>query len=243
MKFKISKYRILILSMIFSFLLVTLGNVLSNGVRYVSFESIKESSNKIAIEKSKIEQLSNELIVVKETIAIYTAPESSKTVAIVDELGRRINDLEKFLSFTDVEGPGVIIIVDDAQRELYENENPNRILVHDAQVDTIVRDLRNAGAEAISVNNERYVFGDTKIDCVGMTVKINGQHMSPPFIIRAIGNRNHLEASINAPDKIGEYLRMYGIFLEVNTSISVKINKYVGKIEKKYIKIYEEGDM
>ena len=243
MKFKISKYRIFILSMLLSFLLVILSDVLSNGVRYVSFESIKESTNKIDIEKSKIEQLSKELIVVNKTIDIYNDPERSKTIAIVDEFGKKISELEKFLSFTDVEGPGVIIIVDDSKRKLYENENPNRILVHDAQIDKIVRDLRNAGAEAISVNNARYVFGDTQIDCVGMTVKINGQHMSPPFIIRAIGNRKHLEASINAPDQIGEYLRMYGIFLEVNTSISVKINKYIGKIEKKYIKIYEEGDM
>ena len=51
----------------------------------------------------------------------------------------------------------------------------------------IVNELRAAGAEAISINDQRLI-GTSEIRCSGPTITVNGKIFAPPFIIKAIGD-------------------------------------------------------
>lgn len=236
-----SSLRMFILAFVLGILFSMQVKILSKGIKYVPLENIKEITLEIKKEKAEVEQLKKALKTSNETIELYANASDVDYSELISDLKKKRDQLEIFLNYTDVEGTGVIVIIDDADRELLEYEDPNYLLVHDSQIAAIIDDLRNAGAEAISVNGERIVFNNSEIICVGPTVKINGEQMAPPYIIRAIGNRKYLEAAINAPDTTSEYLRLWGIFVEVNTSISVEIDKYEYPIINNYLKVYEEG--
>jgi uncharacterized protein YlxW (UPF0749 family) len=114
-------------------------------------------------------------------------------------------------------------------------------MVHDVDIRNIVDDLRNAGAEAISINGQRIIFGQTKIYCTGPTVKINDDVFSQPFIMKAIGDRYHMEAAVNAPGQYGHTLRQWGIFVEVNTSVNIEIPAYTGNKRLIYAEEVKDG--
>jgi len=232
--------RLFVLFLMFGLLLTIQIRNLSKGIKHVGIENIAEAQRAVEKEKAEIEQLKEAIISYQNEIKLYKAPEDD--TEIVAQLEKRRYNLETVLNYTDVEGPGVIVIIDDADRALYQGESGNNVLVHDQDISIIVDELRQAGAEAISINETRIVFNSTEIVCVGPTVKINGEQMSAPYVIKAIGNRKHLEAAINAPDTYAEFLATYGLYIEVNTSISVEIGKYDGELNTTYMNYYEEGE-
>ncbi|QXM05823.1 DUF881 domain-containing protein [Crassaminicella indica] len=149
---------------------------------------------------------------------------------------------EKFRSgFMDMEGPGIILTLDDGTRELEEGEDPNDVLVHDLDILSIINDLKVAGAEAISINGQR-LLANSEISCGGHSMRINNQFFAQPFIIKAIGDPKKLEAALTAPVSTGELLKMYGLYVEVNTSLNIKIPKYSEEINFRYLKVSEEGE-
>lgn len=218
------------------------ARLLSSGIKYVGVENLQELSNQVEREYAEIAQLKAALALEQEKLAIYEEATTYDTNELVEQLNLNIEQLEETLHQTDVAGPGVIVIIDDAKRDLYQGEDGNNVLVHDRDIGIIIEELRQAGAEAISINGERVIYNDTRIVCVGPTVKVNGEQMSAPFIIKAIGNKKYLEAVINAPGTYSEILASYGLFVEVNTSVSVVIDQYEGIRENTYMNYYEEGE-
>lgn len=239
-KVKLFDKRLFVLFLTFGLLITLQSRILSKGVKHVGVENIQEIIQAVEKEKAEIEQLKGLLTTYNDQITLYN--QQGDDTELVLQLERRKATLETYLNYTDVAGPGVVVIVDDAAREAIEGENGNNLIVHDSDISIIVDELREAGAEAISINDTRIVFNSTVIVCVGPTVKINGEQMSSPYVIKAIGNRKHLEAAITAPDSYADYLSDYGLFVEVNTSISVEIDKYDGLLESHFMNYYGEGD-
>ena len=64
-------------------------------------------------------------------------------------------------------------------------------LIHDFDIVEVINDLRNAGAEAISVNGERIIYDNYGL-CAGSNIDLNGIKIVPPFYISAIGNEDVL---------------------------------------------------
>jgi|GEM_PF-1006320 len=234
--------RFFVLFVCMGFLLTYQARILSKGIQYVGIEDLQSESRKVVQEKGEVAQLRLLLETEKEKLSLYEEAVDGDRGSLIETLQKQIEDYEKLVNYTDVQGPGVIVIVDDATRDLFDNEHGDNVLVHDQDVGIIVNELRAAGAEAISINGTRIIFGKTRIVCVGPTVKINGEQMTAPFIIKAIGNRNFLEAAINAPGSFSQVLVSYGLFVEANTSISVEIKGYEGVLTNEYMELYEEGE-
>lgn len=100
------------------------------------------------------------------------------------EIQENIKKMSTQLGLTEVAGKGVIIKVDDAI--IQSTFDPNSTIVHDTDLISIVNELKNAGAEAISINDQR-IIGTTAIVCDGAVIKINGEKVGAPFTIKAIG--------------------------------------------------------
>jgi len=118
----------------------------------------------------------------------------------------QLTDLQKQLTqqqiragITALEGPGITILLDDNQTGLLNapNDDPNRYVIHYENLLHIVNDLRNAGAEGISINGQRIVVS-SEIRCVGNVILVNTTRLAPPFEITAIGNPHHLEETLNS---------------------------------------------
>lgn len=234
--------RLFVLFFMVGLLLTMQVRILSKGVKHIGVENIQETVRAVEKEKAEIEQLQASLDDANSQLVLYEQPSQVNDSELLNQLEKKRRMLKQFLNYTNVAGPGVVVIINDADRELMRDEPGYNILVHDQDISIIVDELRQAGAEAISINDTRIVFNSTKIVCVGPTVKINGEQMAAPFIIKAIGNRKHLEAAINAPDTYAEFLGSYGLFVEVNTSISVEISKYDGLLNHIYMSYHEEGE-
>lgn len=141
------------------------------------------------------------------------------------------------LGLTDVNGEGVEIILKD-------NKNVNSqtaildmslYVVHDIDILNIVNELKNAGAEAISINEER-IIGITSITCAGNVAQINGEKVGAPFVIKAIGNSNTLYEALNRPGGYIEILNGSGIITDLKKSNNISIEKYNGKLNFKFVK-------
>ena len=134
---------------------------------------------------------------------------------------------------TAVEGPGIIINIDDSSQKSTAGEDMNLYLVHDEDLLKVINELRAAGAEAISINGQR-LTATSEIRCAGPTVSVNNVRSAPPFEIRAIGSINDLENAINMRGGVADTLKVWGINMTLQSSERVWIPAYKNPISHKY---------
>ena len=106
--------------------------------------------------------------------------------------------------------------------------------MHDLDVLSVINELKNAGAEAISINDQR-LTPNSGIVCGGNIIDINGEKVGAPFIIKAIGLPEQL-AALNRPGGYLAKLKEYSIGVELKKSNKITIPKYTGTITYKYAK-------
>jgi uncharacterized protein YlxW (UPF0749 family) len=152
-----------------------------------------------------IEQLEAEQSALKAQIARLRADLStyqSQAAAETDRLQRLNAELDAQMAaagLTAAHGPGVAVTLDDStMRNAPPSSDPNALLIHEYDLRDVINVLWLAGAEAISINDER-VVGNTSVYCVGSTVMVNTTRLSPPYIVRAIGEPAVLAETLRNP--------------------------------------------
>ena len=163
--------------------------------------------------------------------------EATKNDANSEQLEEELKTANKLLGQTDVTGKGIIITVADSNKDIIQNlENVNTmlLLVHSTDIVQIVNELKNAGAEAISVNDQRIVL-TTSITCDGNVILINGQKIGSPFVIKAIGYPATL-LGLKRPGGFLEIMQSEGIDVSIKQSDNITIKKYDGVLSSKYLK-------
>lgn len=142
--------------------------------------------------------------------------------------------------YLQVQGPGVTVTIDDSKRAMKPGENPNLYLIHDDDMLKVINELWAAGAEAISINDQRLVIG-SEIRCAGPTISVNNGRYSPPYEIRAIGDPKTLEASLKMRGGVIETLQFWGIQATIKTQPLIKISAYKGTHKYQFAKPVQEG--
>ena len=162
----------------------------------------------------------------------------SQTDKTIELLQKELKQINIVAGLTDVKGPGITITLNDAieKNPLFFEEDQ---IVHDTDIAQIVNELRAAGAEAISVNEQR-ITNTTAIRCVGPTIKVNDIKIGAPFIIKAIGNSQYLYSGLTMKNGVLDSMQKYGLQVEVTQSENIQIPKYEGAINMKYATIKEE---
>lgn len=142
----------------------------------------------------------------------------------LEEAKNQINEGNKIIGLTEVTGSGVIITVADGDIDL----------VHDSDILKIVNELKNAGAEAISINGQRVIL-TTSIICGGNIINMNGERIGSPFEIKAIGSPEAL-ANLSRTGGWLSILKERGIKVsEPKKSNNITIPKYSGVLNFKYV--------
>ena len=176
----------------------------------------------------KLEDLENQLEVERTN-----ATQNNGELA---ELENSIKEGNKVLGLSEVTGSGVIITLDDNQKISASNwfGDLNELIIHDTDIINVVNELKNAGAEAISINGQRLVT-TSAIECDGNVIMVNGEKVAAPFEIKAIG----LQEALISIDRIGGYL--YNLrewrYLEpkIEKSDKITIPKYTGIMKFQYL--------
>ena len=164
--------------------------------------------------------------------------EAAKKNTDLEEAQNQINEGNKIIGLSEVTGPGYIITLTDSFLDPSSVLNPSELLLHDLDVLSVINELKNTGAEAISINDQRIV-STTSIQCGGAIININGEKIGAPFVIKAIGLPENL-ANIDRPDGYLDALRTAKIGVKTEKSNSITIPKYTGVINFKYATTVEE---
>lgn len=146
---------------------------------------------------------------------------------------KKIKENNKILGLTDVSGDGVIITLQDNSSTVESQASIENYLVHDSDLKTLINELWNAGAEAISINGQR-IISTTAIVCDGNTIKINGETTGSPFEIRAIGIG--LYGAIARPGGYYEFMGETGVTTSIKNQNNISITKYSGAVSSEYLK-------
>ncbi|MBP3597407.1 MAG: DUF881 domain-containing protein [Clostridia bacterium] len=145
-----------------------------------------------------------------------------------------LKKMNKLLGYSDVEGQGLVVTVQDGDPTTVKGPVSN-YLVHDGDLINIVSLLRNAGAEAISINDERIV-SNTAITCAGNIVIINGKKVGSPFVINAIGLTEKLYGAVTITDNLLKNMDLQGVKVSITKKEKLRIKKYSGVYTFNYAK-------
>ncbi len=150
----------------------------------------------------------------------------------LEQKEEEIKQGNKMIGLTEVTGPGVIITLSDSKKASNTSLNVSDLLIHDGDVISVINELKNAGAEAISINDQRLV-PTSSIICGGNIIEINGEKTGTPFVIKAIG-LPELLSGLSRPGGYLEILKEASIEADLKTSNNITIPKYTGVITYKY---------
>lgn len=207
----------------------TVGQTLTeNGLR----DEVLKWKEKYDSVYSQLGQAENRLEKVRNVATQDSSTSSSKQ----EEL--KNNNI--LLGLTDVTGPGMEIVLKDntnISSELLSTQilDMSKLVVHNTDLTAIVNMLRHANAEAISINGQR-IIATSSITCEGSVIKVNGEKITSPFTIKAIGSTDLFYGSLMMPGGYIYYMEEDGIIVEKKRMESVTIEKYNGVINPKYIK-------
>ena len=143
-----------------------------------------------------------------------------------------MEQLEIAAGRTDVEGPGVTVILQDSTQTNVTGDEAD-YLIHDNDLLSVVNELRSAGAEAISLNGER-LLANSEIRCTGAVVTVNGRRYAAPYVIFAIGDPDTLYSALTMRNGVVDVLSQWGISVQVTASDLLLIPKYNGTINYQY---------
>jgi uncharacterized protein YlxW (UPF0749 family) len=145
----------------------------------------------------------------------------------------------KNAGLTDVRGPGLVITMNDSLENFGDGVDLNSYLVHDEDLLNVVNELKSTGAEAISINDQR-ITAMSEIRCAGTTILVNRKRLSPPYVIKAIGNSSDLESGVTMRGGYVDILKGWGIRINITKENDVFIPKYSEPILSKYMITVEE---
>ena len=223
-------------------LLLTLGTVIQiktvSGTGTTISTNAKENELRDSVlkAKEKYDNLYEELERMENQLETERANSTQNNTELT-KLENTIKHGNKILGLSEVIGNGLIITVDDSNKISLNDwiGDPNDLIVHDTDLSIIVNELKNVGAEAISINGQRIV-NVSAIECDGNVIKINGEKMAAPFEIKAIGLPELLIGITRWGGTI-DYMEKYR-FLNIKVEKSDKekliIPKYTGVMKFEY---------
>ena len=187
---------------------------------FTSLENMREDELRTGITnfKQKIEEVNAKIAEYEQTIESNT--EASEVLA------KELEQFNNLLGKNDVKGEGVVITLTDTRTQ--------RIWSEDLRL--LVNELKEAGAEAISINDQRIVYDTYIVDISNTHIRINGQEMIvSPYVVKAIGNPTYLESGLSKKQygyidtKLAE-----GKDVTLKREKNIEIKKYEGNLSMEY---------
>ncbi len=146
-----------------------------------------------------------------------------------------IKDSKTLLGLTDISGQGIIIRLDeDREVDSQEVVNINGYLVHEEDLLYIINELFNAGADAVSINEQRIV-NTTSILCDGNIIRINGKMVGVPITIKAIGYPERMDYALTRPGGYLDTMANDGVKVSVEKNENIDIPKFDGVYSYDYL--------
>lgn len=191
---------------------------------FLKIEADNELRNEVLRLKEKydnaskqLEKAEKKLIKVREQIVSNDEDLQNKQ--------QEIKNSNEVIGLTDVVGPGVIITIKTKQIDNQLKED----------IDAIMNELKNSGAEAISINDERIIF-NSSIVCNENNIEVNGAIIQSPFEIKAVGDSKLIYNDLVRPGGYIELINERMQKVEIIKANRINIKRYTGKMSMDYMR-------
>ena len=218
-------------------ILTTSGSDTGGLVPLAKLKDYEQSLKQVREEREDALEELQELRERLEAIESETAEED----AVISGL---VSDVEKYkmaAGMLDVSGPGVYITVKNP--EGVDDFTTNDVIGYNYELLlSLVNKLKEAGAEAISINEHRLVQ-TTEISLAANNVNINGNATAAPYYIKAIGNPATMKNALTIRGGIVDsMINDYGLSVEIEEKEEVLIARYTGTVYFRYAQPLVQGE-
>ena len=194
----------------------------------IPFQRVEDLSQRLSQTEKERDSLQDEVKKLKES--------TNKQEA----LSKDIENIKMGAGVLAMQGPGISIVIDDSKKQSKTGENLNLYLIHDDDILKVINELRAAGAEGISINEQRLI-ATSEIRCAGPTLSVNNTRYSPPYEIKAIGDSQTLENALKMRGGVVEPLQFWGIQITIKTENNVILPAYKSQFRFEHSKPIKEG--
>lgn len=192
-------------------------------IEYMSEQELKESliewREKYQTTESKIKDIVNKIKDYEEKL--QSNEEARELVK------KELSEAKQTFGLTNIEGEGIIVTLTDTDERSYDYKD---LLV-------LVNELRDAGAKAISINDQRIVNMTDIVSISTRYIMVNRNRISSPYVIKAIGDKTYLKSAITIKNGYMDLKDKDGYDISIQEKSNIKINKYSEKVTLKYIKL------
>jgi uncharacterized protein YlxW (UPF0749 family) len=196
-----------------------------------------ERYQELTIEKKKVEADITDL---EEEVADLTAKieESRKgRTEAADVFESELNKIKLYAGLTPLVGPGVEVLLENPPESLGGAGFYN---IRDEDLLKVINDLLGAGAEAVSINDQR-IIATSEVRQAGNHINVNLTKLSPPYRINAIGNPGTLKSSLEIKGGLAEYLAASGTTVNIRQADIIHIPAYGGPLRFDYARQVQRG--
>lgn len=178
--------------------------------------------------KSKYEEANEELqtTIIKKQEYISKIDSNEEATELLEEELEQANIL---LGKTDVKGEGVIVTLEDNEEEIINSDD---LLI-------LINELKDAGAEAISINDQRITNMSDIVNITEKIILVNSQNITSPYVVKAIGNKTYLQSALSLKNAgfIDEYTaNNKTVKLEAKNNITILKYEANNKADKMILK-------
>lgn len=190
-----------------------------------AIETMRETElrSELASWKEKYEEIETKINEVDGKISEYRQEldNNANTSTVLQE---EVKEAESYLGYTGLQGQGIIVTLKD-------NEGKTVNYSHLLQ---LVNELNIAGAEAISINDERIVAMSDIVTIKDKIVMVNSKKISGPFTVKAIGDNKYLESALNIKGGYLDLMKADGIDITYVVEENVIIPAFDGEQKFEY---------
>ena len=203
-----------------------------------SIETMRESDLRTELSdwKAKYTELTELYDDVTSRIAEYQS-ESETDEETAQLLQSELAELNEAIGLTDVEGEGITITIQDNGGQELPDDMGYVSNISETDLLVIINELFDAGAEAISINDNRIVAMSDIFRIGGAYLQVNSEPIRSPYVIKAIGDPTYLESAAYNKDGRLTALQEAGHSIQIESSKNrkIQIQKYNGTISTKYM--------
>ncbi|MFX4262516.1 DUF881 domain-containing protein [Pelotomaculum propionicicum] len=157
-----------------------------------------------------------------------------------DALRTELAKIKRFAGLSQVSGPGVEFIVQTQPGQAGPPADHAPQNISDQHLLKIVNELCCAGAEAVAVNGQR-ITAVSEVRLAGSHINVNGDPISPPYHIAAIGEASVLKGRLELKGGLADYLNECGISVEAQEKSEVVIPAFEDELCFEYAEAVPEN--
>ncbi|MDV4152525.1 DUF881 domain-containing protein [Clostridium sp. AL.422] len=243
MKVNKGKIFILLASIFTGFLIINsidLSAVTKNisTLNAVDYKKAVEERNQLY---KDIENIKSENIDYRYQISKYDDNDPKKSEKLVEDMKNQLVEYGALSGITGIKGPGLIIKLQDGDKNtLLDTEYEIlRKMLHEDDMALVLNDIRNAGAQAIAIDDHR-VLPNTGVSCYWAFIGFEDESSTfAPFYIYVIGNPEEMKAALLAENSIIQKLLLRKIKVEIEVKDEIILPATKQNTEAKYMERYE----